>query len=142
MSFDRTGVVIGGFATFPGAWHHVAAVVDRKSQRITVYVDGAPVVLTSGFCGKSLGTTVSIEGCPFLAASSNDPLTIGSYRGSAEFFSGALGGRLPTTPRPSRPSRPEDFGRAPSKAFDSLLNATKPGGGGKEARRPRRPFEE
>lgn len=72
------------------AWHHVAAVAERKNMTLTVYVDGAPVPLTSGFCGKAMGTKVSIQGCPYLAASSNDPLTIGSYRGAAELFSGAL----------------------------------------------------
>lgn len=36
------------------------------------------------------GTTSSFAGCPYPAASSNDPLTIGSYNGTAEFFAGAI----------------------------------------------------
>ncbi|MCD9020664.1 LamG-like jellyroll fold domain-containing protein [Cohnella silvisoli] len=81
----------GGFND--GNWHHVAAVVDRSAQTIQIFVDGVARSLTkgSGYCGTVVGgTTLSIDGCSFLAASSNDPFTIGSYNGSYEFFSGSL----------------------------------------------------
>jgi|GEM_PF-2053812 len=74
-------------------WHHVAVVVNRSAQTIQLYVDGTARSLTksSGYCGTATGTTtLSIAGCPFLAASSNDPFTIGSYNGGYEFFSGAI----------------------------------------------------
>lgn len=81
----------GGFND--GNWHHVAAVVDRSAQTVQIFVDGVARALTkgAGYCGSVVGsTTLSVNGCSYLAASSNDPFTIGSYNGGYEFFSGAL----------------------------------------------------
>lgn len=75
-----------------GRWHHVGAVVDRAARTLVVYVDGLaqPLTVSPGFCGKAVGTAVSFDGCPYPAASSNDPFTMGSYGGVAEFFAGAI----------------------------------------------------
>ncbi|WNQ10887.1 right-handed parallel beta-helix repeat-containing protein [Paenibacillus aurantius] len=80
----------GGFND--GNWHHAAAVVDRRAQTVQIYVDGTPRTLTkfSGFCGTVNGTAMDISGCPFMVASSNDPFTIGSYNGGAEYYNGSL----------------------------------------------------
>jgi hypothetical protein len=73
-------------------WHTATAVVDRTAQTITIYIDGKaqPLTVSSGFCGTAGATTASIAGCPWLSASSNDPFTVGSYNGTAEFFSGQI----------------------------------------------------
>lgn len=74
-----------------GQWHHVAAVVDRTANTVTVYVDGVRSTLAvgSGYCGSSSGTTVSIAGCG-VNATSIARLTVGSYNGTTEFFAGSV----------------------------------------------------
>jgi chitodextrinase len=80
----------GGFGD--GNWHHVVGVVDRTEQSIRVYVDGVArqVKPSDGFCGTANGTALSIAKCTYLGASSNEPFTVGSYNGTAEFFQGSL----------------------------------------------------
>lgn len=80
----------GGFND--GAWHHVAAVVNRSSGNVRVLIDGVPQALTvgAGFCGTANGSTVDVSACPAANASSSQALTLGSYNGTAEFFNGAL----------------------------------------------------
>lgn len=80
-----------------GAWHSVAAVVDRSSRTVRVYVDGTARALTAttgaGFCTAGSGTSASIDGCVFAAASSNDQLTFGAYvgeEGLTEQYEGSL----------------------------------------------------
>lgn len=75
-----------------GAWHHVAAVVDRAERTIRIYVDGEaqPLTTAPAFCGTASGSTGSFAACPLVVASSTDPLSIGSYNGIAEFFVGGL----------------------------------------------------
>jgi hypothetical protein len=57
-----------------------------------IYIDGVaqPLTIPAPFCGTTAGTAVNIAACSWLTASSNDPLTIGSYNGQAEFFSGLI----------------------------------------------------
>lgn len=73
-------------------WHHVAAVVNRSAQTVQIFVDGTARTLTKagGYCGSVSGTALSTAGCPLLAASSNDPFTMGSYNGAHEFFAGSI----------------------------------------------------
>lgn len=73
-------------------WHQATAVVDRTAQTAKIYIDGVAKTLTKGggYCGTASGASLDISGCTSLNASSSDPLTFGSYNGTAEFYSGSL----------------------------------------------------
>src|SRR5699024_8445420 len=60
-------------------------------ESVRIYLDGVPerLALESGYCGQAQDDRVSTTGCSAVA-SSTDPLTVGSYAGTAEFFDGSL----------------------------------------------------
>ncbi|NBH09323.1 LamG-like jellyroll fold domain-containing protein [Amycolatopsis sp. SID8362] len=64
----------GGLAD--GNWHHAALVLDRASQRLTVYADGDAAAVTST-CGTPTGTTLDVSACP-ASGTAAAPLTVGS----------------------------------------------------------------
>ncbi|KDN22343.1 LamG-like jellyroll fold domain-containing protein [Amycolatopsis rifamycinica] len=64
----------GGLAD--GNWHHAALVLDRASQRLTVYADGDASAVTST-CGTPTGTTLDVAACP-ASGTAAAPFTVGS----------------------------------------------------------------
>ncbi|SFW83836.1 LamG-like jellyroll fold domain-containing protein [Amycolatopsis australiensis] len=64
----------GGLAD--GNWHHAALVLDRASQRLTVYADGDAAAVTST-CGTPTGTTLDVSACP-ASGTSTAAFTVGS----------------------------------------------------------------
>ncbi|MFI5585467.1 LamG-like jellyroll fold domain-containing protein [Amycolatopsis sp. NPDC051758] len=64
----------GGLAD--GNWHHAAVVLDRTSQRLTVYADGDAAAVT-GTCGTPTGTTLDVSACP-ASGSSAAAFTVGT----------------------------------------------------------------
>lgn len=64
----------GGLAD--GNWHHAAVVLDRASQRLTVYADGDAAAVTST-CGTPSGTTLDVSACP-ASGTAAAPLTVGA----------------------------------------------------------------
>ncbi|WP_370962970.1 LamG-like jellyroll fold domain-containing protein [Amycolatopsis sp. cg9] len=64
----------GGLAD--GTWHHAAVVLDRASQRLTVYADGDAATVTST-CGTPTGTTLDVSACP-ASGTAAAPLTVGA----------------------------------------------------------------
>jgi alpha-L-arabinofuranosidase len=80
-----------GFAD--GAFHHAAAVLDRRAQRLALYVDGEPASIApvAGSCGVPAGATaVGVAGCPDASADSPAPLTIGAAADGSARFTGAI----------------------------------------------------
>ncbi|MEV6448233.1 LamG-like jellyroll fold domain-containing protein [Amycolatopsis sp. NPDC051716] len=64
----------GGLAD--GNWHHAALVLDRASQRLTVYADGDAAAVTST-CGTPTGTTLDVSACP-ASGTAAAPFTVGA----------------------------------------------------------------
>ncbi|WP_103349266.1 LamG-like jellyroll fold domain-containing protein [Amycolatopsis sp. CA-128772] len=64
----------GGLAD--GNWHHAALVLDRASQRLTVYADGDASAVTST-CGTPTGTTLDVSACP-ASGTAAAPFTVGA----------------------------------------------------------------
>ncbi|MEN3356104.1 MAG: hypothetical protein V7637_86 [Mycobacteriales bacterium] len=64
-----------------GAFHHAATVLDRRAQRLTLYVDGelTAIAPAAGACGTQAGpTAVAVADCKTASADAGTPLTIGS----------------------------------------------------------------
>ncbi|WP_372664742.1 LamG-like jellyroll fold domain-containing protein [Amycolatopsis kentuckyensis] len=69
-------VTTTGSGLADGNWHHAAVVLDRASQRLTVYADGDAATVTST-CGTPTGTTLDVSACPASGAAAA-PLTVGA----------------------------------------------------------------
>lgn len=69
-----------------GQWHHAVAVVNRSTNRMTLYIDGAKVPATfhpSAYCGTLLtGSEVNISGCTYNASTGSHASIGGFYNGS------------------------------------------------------------
>ncbi|HVQ93111.1 MAG TPA: LamG domain-containing protein, partial [Mycobacteriales bacterium] len=77
----RIEVATTGTGYADGAFHHAAAVLDRRTQRFTLYVDGelAAIAPVAGACGTPAGpTAVAVADCKTASADASTPLTIGS----------------------------------------------------------------
>lgn len=60
-----------------GNWHHTALVLDRATQRLTIYIDGDPAALTSAGCGTIATLALDVTSCP-ADGSSPAPFVVGS----------------------------------------------------------------
>jgi alpha-L-arabinofuranosidase len=77
-----------------GAFHHAAAVLDRRTQRFTLYVDGelAAIAPVAGACGTPAGpTAVVVADCKTASADAGTPLTIGSAATAGAPTTGSAG---------------------------------------------------
>jgi hypothetical protein len=88
-----TGTLVSTTSSFnDGAWHHVVAIINRDTLKISIYVDGVQraVAKYPGSGGTISGSDLDITGLTTLSASSGESLTLGSYNGSSEFFNGTV----------------------------------------------------
>ncbi|MGW5744067.1 LamG-like jellyroll fold domain-containing protein [Amycolatopsis sp. NPDC003861] len=69
-------VTTNGSGLADGNWHHAALVLDRASQRLTVYADGDASAVTST-CGTPTGTTLDVSACP-ASGTAAAPFTVGA----------------------------------------------------------------